>query len=188
VTSEQEVEEMALRLRELSAEERTPIRRLSQSRTAAARTVERAQIIQLASEGLLVPAIAQRLSSGKDVVRQWLKRCNAQGLAGLQDRPRSGRPATYTPEQVGELIAAALTHPQELGQPFGCWTFQRLARYLNEVKGISIKASRLHEIVHAEGLRWRQQESWFGARVDPDFAQKRGPSRPFAGRRRRAAS
>jgi transposase len=188
VTGEEEVEEMALRLRELSAEERTQIRRLSQARTAAARTVERAQIIQLASEGLLVPAIAQRLGIGRDVVRQWLTRFNAQGLAGLHDRPRSGRPATYTPEQVGEMIAAALTHPQALGQPFGCWTFVRLAGYLNEVKGIRIQASRLHEIIHAEGLRWRQQETWFGARVDPDFAQKRGRSRPSVGSRRRAAS
>ena len=169
---------MALRVRELSQEERRQIRRLSQSRTAAARTVERAQIIQLASEDLLVPAIAARLGIGQDVVRQWLKRFNAAGLAGLADKPRAGRPPTYSPEQVGEMIATALTHPQDLGQPFGCWTFQRLARYLNEAKGIGVKASRLHEILSREGLRWRTQETWFGARVDPDFAQKRGRSRP----------
>lgn len=179
---------MALRVRELSQEERRQIRRLSQSRTAAARTVERAQIIQLASEDLLVPAIAARLGIGQDVVRQWLKRFNAAGLAGLADKPRAGRPPTYSPEQVGEMIATALTHPQDLGQPFGCWTFQRLARYLNEAKGIGVKASRLHEILSREGLRWRTQETWFGARVDPDFAQKRGPSRPSARRRQRAAS
>lgn len=179
---------MALRVRELSVDERQQIRRLSQSRKASVRTVERAQIIQLASEGLVVPAIAARLGIGQDVVRQWLKRFNAEGLAGLRDRPRSGRPATYSPEQVGEMIAAALTDPQDLEQPFGCWTFVRLARYLNEAKGIGIKPSRLHEILSAEGLRWRTQESWFGARVDPDFAQKRGRSRPCAPRRRRAAS
>lgn len=179
---------MALRVRELSDEERTQIRRLSQARTVAARTVERAQIIQLASEGLLVPAIAERLGIGQDVVRQWLKRFNAEGLSGLRDRPRSGRPTTYTPEQVGEMIAAALTAPQQVGQSFGSWTFQRLACYLNEHKGIGIQTSRLHEILHAEGLRWRTQESWFGARVDPDFAQKRGRSRPSVGRRRRVAS
>lgn len=178
---------MALRVRELSEEERTQVRRLSQARTVAARTVERAQIIQLASEGLRVPAIATQLGIGQDVVRQWLKRFNADGLAGLVDKPRSGRPTTYTPEQVGEMIATALTHPQDLGQAFGCWTFQRLARYLHEAKGIGIQTSRLHEILHAEGLRWRTQETWFGARVDPDFAQKRGPSRPSAARRRRAA-
>ena len=179
---------MALRVREPSEEERQAIRRLSQSRKVAARTVERAQIIQLASEGLRVPAIAAQLGMGQDVVRQWLKRFNASGLAGLADQPRSGRPSIYPPEQVGEMIATALTHPQDLDQPFGCWTFQRLARYLNEAKGIGIKASRLHEILSREGLRWRTQETWFGARVDPDFAHKRGRSRPSAGSHRPAAS
>src|SRR5262249_1960401 len=179
---------MALRVRELSDEERQEIRRLSQSRKAAVRTVERAQMIQCASEGQVVPAIADRLGIGQDVVRQWVKRFNAAGLAGLQGRPRSGRPGTYTPEQVGAMIAAALTDPQDLGQAFGSWTFQRLACYLNEQQGIGIRTSQLHAILQAEGLRWRTQESWFGARVDPDFAQKRGASRPSGGRPRRAAS
>jgi transposase len=179
---------MALRVREMSDEEQKQIRRLSQSRRVSARTVERAQIIQLARDAWRVPAIAERLQIGQEGVRQWLKRFNADGLAGLADQPRSGRPPTYTPEQVGEMVASALTTPRDLGQPFGCWTFQRLARYLNEEKGIGIQPSRLHEILHAEGLRWRTQETWFGARVDPDFAQTRGASRPCGGSRRRAAS
>jgi hypothetical protein len=28
-------------------------------------------------------------------------------------------------------------------------------------------------VLLAEGLKWRQEETWFGARVDPDFAEKR---------------
>jgi transposase len=179
---------MALRIRELTSEEREQIKRLSQSRTAPARQVERARILQLASQGHVVPAIAAQLQIGQDVVRLWLKRFNAEGLVGLEGRPRSGRPATYTPEQVGEVIAAALTHPQALGQPFGSWTFVRLARYLNEEKGLAIKHSRIHEILHAEGLRWREQESWFGARVDPDFARKRGRSRRSTTALQQAAS
>jgi hypothetical protein len=132
-------------------------------------------------------------------VRLWLKRFNAAGVDGLEDAPRSGRPATSTPEQVGAVIAAALTTPQHLGLPFGCWTLDRLEAYLNEEKGIPIKRSRIDELLIAEGLSWRSQETWFGERasiepgadqpatptpikkeraVDPDFAQKRGPSRP----------
>lgn len=177
---------MALRVRELSEQEREHIKRLSQSRTASARSVERARIIQLASEGLRVPAISVRLHIAPDVARLWLKRFNASGLGGLADQPRAGRPATYSSEQVGIVIATALTNPQDLGQPFGSWTFVRLARYLNEEKGIAIKHSRVHVILRREGLRWRQQETWFGARVDPDFAQKRGPSRPSTPRHQRA--
>lgn len=167
---------MALHVRALTDEEQQEIRRRSQSRTEAARAVERARIVRLASEGLLVPAVAQRLQIAEKVVRLWLKRFNADGLAGLADQPRSGRPATYTPEQVGVVIATALTNPQELGQCFGSWTFVRLARYLNEERGLAIKHSRVHELLQREGLRWRQHETWFGARVDPDFALKRGAS------------
>jgi transposase len=86
----------------------------------------------------------------------------------------AGRPATYTPEQVGEVIGASLTKPDALGLPFGSWTLDRLTAYLNE-KGVPIKRSRIDEILLAEGLRWRQQETWFGERIDPAFAEKRAP-------------
>jgi transposase len=126
--------------------------------------------------GERVPQVAERLGVGADVVRGWLKRFNAEGVDGLQDRPRSGRPATYTPEQVGEVIALSLTAPETLGLPFACWTLDRLAAYLNEVRGLPIKRTRIDELLVAEGLRWRQQETWFGERVDPAFVEKRGPS------------
>lgn len=167
---------MALRLRSLTADETAQIRQVAHSRTAPARAVERAQIIWHASQGQRVPAIAAELRLCAATVRQWLQRFNAQGLVGLLDAPRPGPPKTYTPEQVSELIAAALTKPQDLGLPFACWTLDRLAAYLSEHKGSTMKRSRIDEILIAEGLRWRQQETWFGERVDPAFAAKRGPS------------
>ena len=39
-----------------------------------------------------------------------------------------------------------------------------------------MKRTRIAEILSKEGLRWRKQEGWFGERVDPEFAKKRGPS------------
>lgn len=45
---------------------------------------------------------------------------------------------------------------------------------MNEHKGIAIKRSRIDELLIAEGLRWRTHETWFGERVDPEFAKKRG--------------
>jgi transposase len=168
---------LAIRVRELTAEEQQTIENLARSRTQPARLVERAQIVWHSSQGLTAPAIAQRLNVHPETVRHWVKRFNDDGLGGLMDKPRSGRPATYTPEEVGEVIAAALTNPSAsggLGLPFGSWTLDRLQAYLNEEKGILIKRSRINEILLAEGLRWRTQEAWFGNRVDPDFAEKRG--------------
>ena len=189
---------MALRVRGLTDEEQQTIARLAHARIAPARQVERARIIELASRGWRVPAIAAELRLHEQTVRAWLTRFNTAGLAGLEDAPRPGRPATYTPEQIGEVIATALTDPQTLGQPFGCWTLDRLEVYLNEERHLPIKRSRIDEVLLAEGLRWRSQETWFGERatleaganrqeeahdnkkheheVDPDFAQKRGSS------------
>ena len=165
-----------LQLRELSAAEQVEIEHMARSRTVAARLVERARIIRWAGQGQPVKAIAQRLKVSEMTVGRWLKRFNAAGLAGLADEARSGRPPTYTPEQVADVIATALTAPQALNQPFASWTLDRLEQYLNEVRGLAIKRSRIDEILLAEGLRWRQQEKWFGERVDPDFAVKRGRS------------
>ena len=167
-----------IRLRELTSEEQKMIERLANSRTAEARLVERAQMIWHASQGFSVPTIARDLGLHPQTVRDWLKRFNTNGLEGLHDLPRGGRPATYSPEQVAEVIVTALTDPKTLGQPFASWTLDRLETYLNEEKGISIKRRRIDDLLIEEGLRCREQETWFGERVDPDFAKKRGPSTP----------
>jgi transposase len=177
-----------LGLRCRSAEEEKTIGRLARSRTAPVRLVERARIIGLAAQGRRVPAIAAELGISEPVVRRWLERFNAGGVAGLADAPRSGRPVTYPPETVGELVAASLTNPADLGLPFGSWTLDRLAAYLHEHKGIAMKRSRIGEILQSEGLRWRHQETWFGERPDPAFAEKRGPSSRSTPRPPRTAS
>jgi hypothetical protein len=50
--------------------------------------------------------------------------------------------------------------------------------YLAETHGITMQRSRIGELLQAEGVRWRTQETWFGERVDPAFAEKRGRSSP----------
>lgn len=166
-----------LRLRDRTDEERTTVERLAHSRTAPARQVERARIIWRAGRGHDVAEIADQLRVRASMVRGWIHRFNAAGVNGLEDRPRAGRPPTYSPEQVATVIATALTDPKALDLPFASWTLDRLAAYLHEQKGIAVKRSRIDAILLAEGLRWRKHETWFGERVDPAFAEKRGGSR-----------
>ena len=163
-----------VQVREVTTEERQAVKRLAHSRTAPARAVERARVIQAALDGVTVEQIAVQLGLARNTVYLWLKRFQTRGLAGLEDAPRGGRPPTYTREQVGEIVASALTDPQTLDLPFQSWTLDRLVVYLSEQKGITMKRSRVNEVLLTEGLRWRQQETWFGERVDPDFAAKRG--------------
>ena len=165
-----------LQIQAHSEVEREAVARLARSRTAAARQVERANVVVAALEGTSVGAIAERFQLSPATVYLWLHRFEEHGLAGVADQPRGGRPATYTPEQVSQIIATALSDPQALGQSYASWTLDRLTAYLAEHRGITMKRSRLGELLLAEGLRWRKEETWFGARVDPAFAEKRGPS------------
>jgi hypothetical protein len=86
------------------------------------------------------------------------------------------------------VSATALLPPRDLSLPFASWTRNRLQAYLSEVKGIAMTRTRIDELLLAEGLRWRQQETWFGERVDPAFAEKRGSSRRAIRRCPRGAS
>ena len=175
-----------LRLREMTADERAELTRLARARKTEARVVERASILLALADGEKPAHIARRLGVTRITVYGRLRRFNRVGLRALHDEPRSGRPATYTADQKAEVIAAALTKPDALGLPFGCWTLDRLAAYLDEHKGIPIKRSLIDELLQAEGLRWRTQETWFGSRVDPEFAQKKRPSRNSTPARPRA--
>lgn len=172
-----------LLLRPLTEEETAGLRALAHGQKVEARLRDRARICWLSHEGNRVREIVALIGIGDATVRHWITRFNAQGIAGLADAPRMGRPPTYTPEEIGTVIATSLTPPQELDLPFASWTLDRLAAYLHEAQGIAIKRSRIGEVLQAEGLRWRTQETWFGERVDPAFAEKRGRSSPSTTRR-----
>ena len=120
-------------------------------------------------------------------VRHWLKRFNARGLQGLDEDVRTGRPPAYSAAQRGAVIDTALTRPAGLGLPFASWTLDRLVAHL-AAQGIAMRRSRIGEIFLQEGLKWRHEETWFGERVDPDFARKRGRSSTSTRQRRPAAS
>ncbi len=157
---------MALRLRSLADSEQAASRRLARSRTGPARLVQRAQMGWRAAHGEAMDAIAAALGGNGEPVRRWVKRLGAQGGDGRRDRPRRGRPPTYTAEAVGTLRAAART------TPFGSWTLDRLAAYLQEQQGSARRRSRIAALRITAGVRWRTHETWFGERVDPACAEK----------------
>jgi transposase len=167
-----------LRIRPLTEQEYSQLRKMSISRKLCAGRVKRAQIILLSNQGHLAVEIGGKLGIHERTARRWIGRFNRLGIAGLEEGPREGRPRVYSTDEVGIVLQIALTAPAQLDQPFHSWTLDRLVIYLTEVKGIPIKRSRLSEIFRHEGLRWRHQEGWFGERIDPDFAKKRGPSKP----------
>ena len=178
---------MTIRVRAVGDGEREELARMARSRTVGAGLVRRAQIVVHALGGLRAPEIGARMGLGGVTVRHWLKRFNARGLQGLEEDVRAGRPPTCSAAQRGAVIDTALTPPADLGLPFASWTLDRLVAYL-AARGVAMRRSRISEIFLREGLKWRHDETWFGERVDPDFAKKRGSSSSSTRQRRPAAS
>ena len=81
----------------LSREERRVLESRSRQYTLPYFQVVRALMILLAAEGHANDAIAGALSVGRDVVSLWRKRFFDERLAGLEERPRSGRPRAFPP-------------------------------------------------------------------------------------------
>ncbi|MCA1701543.1 MAG: helix-turn-helix domain-containing protein [Actinobacteria bacterium] len=85
---------------DLSDDERALLLSLARSYTLPYGQVTRAQMVLLAADGLRNDEIAARLNCRREVVSQWRKRFFEQRLAGLEDRPRRGRPPTFPPSRT----------------------------------------------------------------------------------------
>jgi len=169
---------MALRVRDVTGDERAKLERVARATTAPVRLVGRVRLILLALEGLTAPQVAAQAGVGAQTARQWLTRFNAAGLAGLEDAPRAGRPRTYAePEQSVVVAKARGVPPKPAGEavPPTChWTLDRLQEELNK-DGVSIKRSQIRRLLKAEHIKWQRPRTWLES-DDPDFAEKRGPS------------
>ena len=82
---------------ELSDEERDVLESRARQYTLPYRDVVRAKMILLAAEGRENKEIAELLDTPRPVVSKWRKRFFHERLAGLEDRPRGGRPSAFSP-------------------------------------------------------------------------------------------
>jgi len=82
---------------ELSDDQREHLEKTVRKQTAPQRAVVRARIVLLAADGVSNHEIARRLGCSRYTVWQWRKRFFEEGLDGLADRPRPGRPRSFSP-------------------------------------------------------------------------------------------
>jgi transposase len=171
----------AIKLRPLTTEEEAEIRKLAASRKASHRLVQRAQVIVAMLEDPKLPATHAGLRAGfksKQIGLNWVKRFNAEGLVGLEDKPKAGRPPTHSQAVRSALISLALQKPNTLGYPFKLWTLERLQTAFEEREGVHLSDSTIWTWMAEEGFEWKRQESWFheAQKHDPHFVEKRGAS------------
>ena len=82
----------------LTSHERSALETLARQYTSPYRDVIRAKIVLYAAQGLDNDDIAARLDTPRQIVSKWRKRFFEERLAGLEEQPRVGRPAGFSPQ------------------------------------------------------------------------------------------
>jgi transposase len=132
----------------------------------------RAQIVLRAADRQTNTRIAAELGITVDTVRTWRGRFAEQGLAGLRDRPRSGRPSRFSPVQVAQVTSLACQVPAHAGAPLSRWSCPELAREaVAQNVTESISAATVRRWLARDAIKPWQYRSWIFPR-DPDFTVK----------------
>ena len=145
----------ALLVRAVTWREQKKLTRLIRSGSDA-RLVRRAQMIRLSSQGKTATEIAALWEISGQGVRKIINRFNREGIAGLADRPRQGRPRKTNERYVDLLTQAVQVDPRELGYPFGCWTLERLREHLAHRTKIILSVPHLSRLMAEHHMVYRR--------------------------------
>lgn len=142
---------------------RQELERISRSRTEEIRLVERAKIILACLAGKRNDEVAAELNTQPMTVGVWRRRFASQGLAGLYDKPRSGKPAKYQVAELKQRIIAKLEESPPAG--LSTWDGGTLA------KALAVSDDAVWRVLRKEGIQLRRHRSWCVS-TDPEFAVK----------------
>jgi transposase len=153
----------------ISDDDRAELQRRVRSNTVESRAAQRARIILLAADGESNRAIGDRVGMHFNQVGIWRQRFAAEGLPGLADGDRPGRPPVYGHDDVLLLVKTVTEDPPDAATR---WTMTALAARMAE-EGVAISASQAWRICRALDLKPWQVQSWMTSH-DPDFWEKAG--------------
>lgn len=145
-----------------SEEDRKVLEQWSKGRTVEVRLAERAQIVLRCLKRETIQAIAKALNLLPNTVIRWRRRFERDGIKGLQDLPRSGKPRQYDAVFRNNVLSA-LERPAPEGQ--ARWDGPALAEHLKT----SVHA--VWRILRKEGICLSRQRSWCVS-TDPEFSAK----------------
>lgn len=156
----------------LDPADRQTLEAVSRRGRAEHRQVLRARIVLFAADGHCNADIARALGVVVDTVRKWRKRFCREGLPGLADRPRSGRPRVFPATVVAEVKALACELPAQAEAPLARWSCPELARQA-VARGVCerVSTSTVRRWLAADAIKPWQHRSWIFPR-DPYFAVK----------------
>lgn len=138
---------------ELSEKKRQELR--LRARQEKGRVSERIHFVLLSDQGKSSVEIGQLMGYNTATVREWLKRYQGAGLAGLADRPREGRPAKANAPFRAHLGQCLKGQPDRLGYLATFWTVALLVSHLAS-QGWQISGATVRRTLHALDYRWRR--------------------------------
>lgn len=135
----------------LNQQERVELETIVSNKTNEARLVQRAKIVLLCSEGVAIHRIAEKLDIRPNTVMVWRDRYREEGLAGLYDRDRSGKPVTY-----GEVFRNTVLQLLETPPPDGLasWDGPTIA------KRLKVSKDAVWRLLREQGISLSRQRSW----------------------------
>jgi transposase len=150
---------------EIAPEDRLVLEKWANAQTIERRLSDRARIVLMAGEGRPAEEIAAQVGRSAETVRRQRASYERDGLDGLRDLPKTGRPLTHGQDVRARLIALACTRPPNT--PEGVrrerWTHLELA----EMVGMS--ESQAHLILRGADVRPHLTEYWVMSELGPDF-------------------
>ncbi|MEO6347319.1 MAG: IS630 family transposase [Aquaticitalea sp.] len=162
-----------------SADEKDKLVKISKSKTAQKRHVQRSVISLMYMEGNSIAVISRAVGLSRESVYACIDKALAFGpVAALNDLAGRGAPAEITDEDKTWLLSVACQQPKELGYSYEIWTVNLLAKHIQKVcleKGHpSLRRagkSLVHGILDKAGIK-PHKISYYLERRDPLFEEK----------------
>jgi transposase len=154
----------------LTDEQRSELERRVRAHRSSAREVRRARTILLCEKGVSLAKIGVEVGMDQHKVGEWRKRFLADGLDGLEEKPRPGRPRRIGHDERMKLAAVATSEKDEDG-PVPMWTHLGLADALS-AEGVEISPSQVGRILKAMHIDVTKVRGWLNRRDDPEFWER----------------
>ncbi len=129
---------------------------------------QRCTAIRLLHLGHKPEQIAKMQAVSKPTIYGWINRWRSEGVEGLANKPKSGRPLKADDEYTVALLDVIEKEPSELGYDFAIWTIDRLRVHLEKKTGIRLSESRFRALLKRKGYRYRRPKYDLGHLQDKD--------------------
>ncbi|KKM63293.1 hypothetical protein LCGC14_1512910 [marine sediment metagenome] len=140
-------------------------------RSQEARYDHRLHAILLVAQGVTCPEVASLLGDAPRTVQYWVCRFEQEGLAGLADADRPGRPKKLTDHQFEKVSKALRSTPRDVGLSTNIWDGKTLSEFIHRQFGIDIGVRQCQRLFRQLGFRLRKPRPVI-AKADPE-KQKR---------------